>query len=330
MDRQALASPHRRRRITIYILCLFSSYCAGELISAGTLQDRQEVGVTLGNPGKYAHPEVLVETDWVKENVGKPGIKLAEIDGDTKAYEAGHIPGAVKFNWETQLQDQLRRDIINKEAFEKLVGDAGILAEDTVILYGDNNNWFAAYGFWLFKIYGHKDVRLMNGGRAKWLNEPDKEFTTDPPRITPTTYRASMVNIDLRARLQQVMKASLSGQHVLVDVRSPDEFTGKVIAPPGMNETAQRGGHIPGAQNVPWSMAVKEDGTFKSVDQLRSLYFMQKGLDPGKETIVYCRIGERSSHTWFVLKYLLGLKNVKNYDGSWTEYGNVIGAPIEK
>ena len=218
---------------SLYVVCLLTSFCAGELVPPGTLRTEPVAAQTSSNPGTYAHPEVLVETDWVKENVGKPGIHLVEIDGESKVYDAGHIRGAVKFNWETQLQDQLRRDILNKEAFEKLVGDAGILAEDTVILYGDSNNWFAAYGFWLFKIYGHKDVRLMNGGRVKWLNEPDKEFTTDLPQITPTTYRASMVNIDLRARLQQVMKASLSGQHALVDVRSPDEFTGKVIAPAG-------------------------------------------------------------------------------------------------
>ena len=278
----------------------------------------------------YAHPEVLVSTDWVKENLGKPGIKLVEIDVDTKAYDAGHIPGAIGFNWQTQLQDQVRRDIVGKEAFEKLVGDAGISPNDTVILYGDNNNWFAAYGFWLFKTYGHKDVKLMNGGRVKWLNESDKTLTTDKSNPTPGQYKATQVDLQLRAMLPQVMDASKGGKLNLVDVRSPDEFTGKVIAPPGMSETAQRGGHIPGAKSIPWSTAVNPDGTFKSPDDLESIYLQQKGVDRNRDTIAYCRIGERSSHTWFVLKYLLGLNNVKNYDGSWTEYGNIVAAPIER
>jgi len=278
----------------------------------------------------YAQPDVLVSTDWVKENIGKPGIKLVEIDVDTKAYDAGHIPGSVGFNWQTQLQDQVKRDIISKEAFEQLVGNAGISTTDTVVVYGDNNNWFAAYGFWLFKIYGHKDVRLMNGGRVKWLNEPDKPLTTDLPKVSPVSYKSGQVNQDLRAFVPQVLEASKGGKWNLVDVRSPDEFTGKVIAPPGMTETAQRGGHIPGAKSIPWSTAVAPDGTFKSLDELRSIYVNQKGVDPSKDTIAYCRIGERSSHTWFVLKYLLGFNNVKNYDGSWTEYGNLVAAPIEK
>jgi thiosulfate/3-mercaptopyruvate sulfurtransferase len=280
---------------------------------------------------RYANPEVLVETDWVNANLGKAGIKLVEIDVDTKAYDAGHIPGAVGFNWQTQLQDQVRRDIISKDAFEKLVGGAGISPGDTVILYGDNNNWFAAYGFWLFKIYGHKDVRLMNGGRVKWLNEKDKQLTTDLPKVTPTQYKASAPEMELRAFLPQVFEAQKGGKWNLVDVRSPDEFTGKVIAPPGMSETAQRGGHIPGAKSIPWSTAVNTaDGTFKSADELQKIYLQEKGVDPNKDTIAYCRIGERSSHTWFALKYLLGIPNVKNYDGSWTEYGNVVAAPIEK
>jgi thiosulfate/3-mercaptopyruvate sulfurtransferase len=278
----------------------------------------------------YTNPEVLVDTNWVQANLGKPGIKLVEIDVDTKAYEAGHIPGAIAFNWQTQLQDQVRRDIVSKEAFEKMCGDSGISPSDTVILYGDNNNWFAAYGFWLFKMYGHKDVRLMNGGRVKWLNEKDKPLTTDKPSVTPVKYQAGAVNQDLRAVITQVFDASKGGKWNLVDVRSPDEFTGKVIAPPGMTETAQRGGHIPGAKSIPWSTAVAADGAFKSADELWSIYIDQKGVDPQKDTIAYCRIGERSSHTWFVLKYLLGIKNVKNYDGSWTEYGNLVAAPIEK
>jgi thiosulfate/3-mercaptopyruvate sulfurtransferase len=278
---------------------------------------------------RYAHPEMLVETDWVKANLGKPGIKLVEIDVDTKAYDAGHIPGAVGFNWQTQLQDQLRRDIISRDAFEKLVGGAGISPNDLVILYGDNNNWFAAYGFWLFKIYGHKEVRLMDGGRVKWLNEGDKPMTTEVPQITPVPYRVKETHLELRATLPLIYEAQ-KGKWNLVDVRSPDEFTGKVIAPPGMTETAQRGGHIPGAKSIPWSMAVAPDGTFKTPDELEKIYFEQKGVDRKLDTIAYCRIGERSSHTWFVLTYLLGLKNVKNYDGSWTEYGSIVAAPIEK
>jgi thiosulfate/3-mercaptopyruvate sulfurtransferase len=278
----------------------------------------------------YAHPEVLVETDWVKANLGKPGIKLVEIDVDTSAYDAGHIRGAVGFNWRTELQDQARRDIIDKEAFEKLVGDAGISPEDTVILYGDNNNWFAANGFWLFKVYGHKDVRLMNGGRVKWQSEPDKELTTGRPNPTPVSYKVAQTRPELRALLLDVLQAVKSRACNLVDVRSPDEFTGKVIAPPGMTETAQRGGHVPGAKSIPWGTPVAPNGTFKSADELRAIYLEQKGIDPNQPTIAYCRIGERSSHTWFVLTYLLGLENVRNYDGSWTEYGSVIGTPIEK
>ncbi len=278
---------------------------------------------------KYANPEVLVETDWVKAQLGKANVKLVEVDVDTKAYQAGHIPGAVGFNWQTQLQDQVRRDIISQDAFEKLMGNAGISPGDTVILYGDNNNWFAAYGFWLFKVYGHKDVRLMNGGRVKWLNENDKPLTTAVPVVAPVSYRVTETHMELRALLPQVLEAQ-KGRWNLVDVRSPDEFTGKVIAPPGMSETAQRGGHIPGAKGVPWSMAVNQDGTFLSAEALRSLYLEQKGVDPKKATIAYCRIGERSSHTWFVLKYLLGLEDVRNYDGSWTEYGSLVGVPIEK
>jgi thiosulfate/3-mercaptopyruvate sulfurtransferase len=278
----------------------------------------------------YAHPEALVDTNWVQANLGKPGIKIVEIDVDTKAYDAGHLRGAIGFNWQTQLQDQVGRDIIGQAAFEALVGGAGISPRDTVILYGDNNNWFAAYGFWLFKLYGHKDVRLMNGGRVKWLNEQDKELTTERPTPKPVPYKVTEVHHELRALLPDVRQAVNGRACNLVDVRSPDEFTGKVIAPPGMSETAQRGGHVPGARSIPWNTAVAPDGTFKQADELRKIYLEQKGVDASRPTIAYCRIGERSSHTWFVLSYLLGLKNVSNYDGSWTEYGNLIGAPIEK
>jgi thiosulfate/3-mercaptopyruvate sulfurtransferase len=278
----------------------------------------------------YAHPEVLVSTDWVKENLGKPGIKLIEVDVDTKAYEAGHIPGAVGFNWQTQLQDGVRRDILGKEEFETLLSQSGVSNGDTIVLYGDNNNWFAAYAFWLFKMYGHKDVRLMNGGRVKWLNENDKTMTADATKISPTRYTASTPDLSLRAKIQDVLLALDAKNTNLVDVRSPDEFTGKVIAPPGMSETAQRGGHIPGAKSVPWATAVAPDGTFKPLEELKAIYLNNAGVDGAKPTIAYCRIGERSSHTWFALKYLLGLDNVRNYDGSWTEYGSMVGLPIEK
>jgi len=279
---------------------------------------------------EYANKDVLVTTDWVKQHLSDPKIKLVEVDVDTKAYDAGHVPGAVGFNWETQLQDQVARDVISKGEFEALVGQAGISRDDTVVLYGDNNNWFAAYAFWIFKLYGHKDVRLMNGGRNKWLNEDDKELTVEKPKVTPTAYKASDPDWSLRARVTDVLKIVENKSANLVDVRSPDEFSGKVIAPPGMSETAQRGGHIPGAKSVPWATAVQQDGTFKSADELRKIYLEQQGVDPSKETVAYCRIGERSSHTWFVLKYLLGIEKVKNYDGSWTEYGSMVGVPIEK
>ncbi len=276
---------------------------------------------------KYAHPDMLVTTDWVFQNLGKPGIKLVEVDVDTQAYDAGHIPGAVGFNWQTQLQDQVTRDILGKSAFEALLGNAGISNRDRVVLYGDNNNWFAAYALWLFKIYGHKEVCLMNGGRSKWLNEADRPLTTQVAPVTRARYTASAPDTTIRARVQDVLKA---GRRNLVDVRSSDEFTGKILAPPGLSETAQRGGHIPGASNVPWSMAVQADGTFKDMDALRHLYFVDAGLEPSLPTVAYCRIGERSSHTWFVLTYLLGLEHVKNYDGSWTEYGSMVGLPIER
>lgn len=277
----------------------------------------------------YAHPEVLVTTEWLKQNLKTPNVRIVEVDVDPKLYAAGHIPGAVGFDWTTQLQDQVSRDIISKANFEKLVSEAGIKNSDTVIIYGDASNWFAAYGFWLFKIYGHKDVRLLNGGRAKWLNEQDAPLTTDVARFPKSEYRVSTVDESLRAKVADVLSAS-SKKAPLVDVRSPDEFTGKVIAPPGMSETAQRGGHIPGATSIPWNTAVTTENTFKSADELRAIYLDQKRLDPAKPTIAYCRIGERSSHTWFVLKYLLGFKDARNYDGSWTEYGNLIAVPIEK
>ncbi len=278
----------------------------------------------------YAHPEVLVDTLWVREHVNDPDVKIVEIDVDTKAYDSEHIPGAIGFNWQSQLQDQVRRDIISTREFADLVGGAGISPGDTVVLYGDNNNWFAAYGFWLFKLYGHDDVRLMNGGRVKWLKE-NGPLSTDTPEVTAVSYPVTNVRMEYRAMLPEVMDASTGSSQNLMDVRSPDEFTGKIIAPPDLPETAQRGGHIPGATNVPLLTAVNtDDGTFKPADDMRKIYIDEAGVDANKPTIAYCRIGERSSHTWFVLKYLLGMPNVKNYDGSWTEYGNLIAAPIDK
>ncbi len=278
---------------------------------------------------EYANPGVLVTTEWVQEHLKDPKVRLVEVDVDTKAFDAGHIPGAVGFNWQTQLQDQVRRDIIAQGDFERLMSSAGIKRDDMVVLYGDNNNWFAAYAFWLFKLYGHDDVRLMNGGRAKWMAEEERPLTIEATAVTPSQYRVERVHADLRAQVADVLEGVKRGIR-LVDVRSPDEFSGKVIAPPGMSETAQRGGHIPGAASVPWATAVNQDGTFKSADELRKIYFEQAGVKQDQPVIAYCRIGERSSHSWFVLKYLLGVRDVKNYDGSWTEYGNLVGVPIER
>jgi thiosulfate/3-mercaptopyruvate sulfurtransferase len=278
---------------------------------------------------EYAHPEVLVTTDWVASHLNDPNLRLIEVDVDTSAYDQGHVPGAVGWNWQTQLQDTLRRDLADQRSFGQLAGNAGITPETTVILYGDNNNWFAAWGFWQLKYYGHADVRLMNGGRRKWLEEK-RALSTDAPKVQATKYTAKSPEASIRAKREDIFSVlEKRSAAQLVDVRSADEFSGKVIAPPGMTETAQRGGHIPGAASIPWAQAVAEDGTFKPADALRQLYG-GKGVTGDQEVIAYCRIGERSSHTWFVLKYLLGYKNVRNYDGSWTEWGNLVGAPIEK
>ena len=276
---------------------------------------------------EYKHPEVLVSTEWAAQNLKAPNTRFVEVDVDTTAYDQGHIPGAVAWNWQTQLQDGIRRDLIDKAALEKLLGASGVSNDTVVVLYGDNNNWFAAYAFWQLKLYGHKDVRLMNGGRKKWLEEK-RSLTKDVPSVSATPYRVSATDASVRAfkeDISAILDGKKSGQ--LVDVRSVDEFTGKIIAPPGMNETAQRAGHIPKAANIPWVQAAKEDGTFKSFEDLKKLY-EAKGIDGKDEVIAYCRIGERSSHTWFVLKYLLGFDKVRNYDGSWTEWGNLVGAPI--
>jgi thiosulfate/3-mercaptopyruvate sulfurtransferase len=251
-----------------------------------------------------------------------------EVDVDTTSYDQGHVPGAAGWNWTTELCDTLVRDIVPKGKLEELLSHSGIDNKTAIILYGDNNNWFAAWAFWQLKIYGHQDVRIMDGGRKKWLAE-GRELSTEKPSFSATTYKASHPDNSLRAFLPEVQQAVQAKSAALVDVRSPQEFTGEILAPPGLPETCQRGGHIPGAKSVPWAKACNDDGTFKSVDELRALYG-GVGVTGDKPVIAYCRIGERSSHTWFVLTYLLGLSNVKNYDGSWTEWGNLVGAAVEK
>ena len=278
---------------------------------------------------EYAHPESLVSTEWVAEHGGDASVRLVEVDVDTSAYEQGHIAGAVGWNWQSQLQQPVRRDLASKEEIEQLLGGSGIGNDTTVILYGDNNNWFAAWAFWQLKYYGHRDVRIMNGGRAKWEAE-GRPLTTEVPSPAATAYNAGEGDQNIRAYRDQVLARVNAGSVALVDVRSPAEFSGELLAPANLpQEGSQRGGHIPGAANIPWGQAVAEDGTFKSADELRELYG-GRGIDGGQETIAYCRIGERSSHTWFVLTQLLGMENVRNYDGSWTEWGSIVGAPIEK
>ena len=277
----------------------------------------------------YAHPESLVSTEWVAEHGNDGNVRLVEVDVDTSAYDQGHIAGAVGWNWTSQLQETLARDIISKSAMEELLGKAGIDNNTTVVLYGDNNNWFAAWAFWQIRLYGHGDVKLMNGGRAKWEAE-SRSLTTDPASVSDKTYTASEADNSIRAFREDVLAAVGAGSTSLVDVRAPAEFSGELLAPANLpQEGAQRGGHIPGAANIPWGTAVAEDGTFKSADELKDIYG-GKGIDGSKPTSAYCRIGERSSHTWFVLTQLLGQSNVRNYDGSWTEYGSIVRAPIER
>ena len=273
-----------------------------------------------------ARSDVLVSADWAEQNLNTDGVVFVEVDEDTSAYDGGHIAGAVKLDWKTDLQDPVRRDFVDAEQFSKLLSERGIANDDTVVLYGGNNNWFAAYAYWYFKLYGHNDVKLLDGGRKKWELD-GRPLSTDAVSRPATSYKAGEPDNTIRAFRDEVV-ADI-GVKNLVDVRSPDEFSGKILAPAHLpQEQSQRPGHIPGAINVPWSKAANEDGTFKADDELKELY-TEAGLDGSKDTIAYCRIGERSSHTWFVLKELLGQQNVKNYDGSWTEYGSLIGVPIE-
>jgi thiosulfate/3-mercaptopyruvate sulfurtransferase len=269
--------------------------------------------------------ETLVDADWVEEHRTDPNIVLVEVDEDTSAYDGGHIAGAVKLDWKADLQDPVRRDFVNKEQFEKLLSEKGVANDDTVVLYGGNNNWFAAYAYWYFKLYGHSDVRLLDGGRKKWELEA-RELSSETVTRPATSYTATEPNLDIRAFRDEVVQAI--GTKDLVDVRSPDEYAGRLLAPAHLpQESAQRGGHIPTAVSVPWSKAANDDGTFKSDDDLKKLYG-DAGLGFDRDIIAYCRIGERSAHTWFVLHELLDEKNVKNYDGSWTEYGSLVGVPV--
>jgi thiosulfate/3-mercaptopyruvate sulfurtransferase len=276
----------------------------------------------------YAHPEVLVSTDWLAEHLNDPNVRVVESDEDILLYEIGHIPGAVKLDWQTQMQDQVRRDFVDKAGFEKLASERGIGNDTTVVLYGDKNNWYATYGFWLFKYFGHDDVRILDGGRAKWEAE-GRPYTREETTFTPTSYQAKEPNNDIRAFRAQVEQIVDTNSADLVDVRSPQEFTGELLHAIGYpQEGAQRAGHVSGARNVPWGTAVRPDGTVKPVDELKSLYGAQ-GITGDRDIVAYCRIGERSSHTWFVLTYLLGYDNVRNYDGSWTEWGSLVGVPVE-
>ncbi len=276
----------------------------------------------------YAHPEMLVSTDWAAAHADDASVRVVEVDVDTGSYDEGHIPGAVGWARDSQLCDTVRRDIVPREAFERLMSQSGIANNTTVVLYGDNNNWFAAWALWQLKIYGHADARLMNGGRVKWLAE-GRGLSTQAPELAATDYRAAEPDFSIRAFLPRVAEAVDNSAVELVDVRSPAEFSGEILAPPGLPETCQRDGHIPGASNIPWGKACNADGTFKSCGELKALY-EGAGITGNKPIVAYCRIGERSSHSWFVLKYLLGYDNVTNYDGSWTEWGNLVGAAVAR
>jgi thiosulfate/3-mercaptopyruvate sulfurtransferase len=273
--------------------------------------------------------KALVTTQWVADNLDNPAVRIVEVSVETSLYDTEHVPGAVNFSWTSQLQDQVQRDIISKENFEALLSVAGIAPDTHVVLYGDNNNWFAAYGFWIMQYYGHENVSLMNGGLKKWKAE-GRPMNAAIPAYPRTNYRVRQINHEYRADRDYIKQRMGANHFAMVDVRSPAEYAGEIIAPPGMTETAQRPGHIPGAINVPWSQAVAEDGTYKSKEELAKLYGDKGVTGNGNEIVTYCRIGERSSHTWVVMKYILGYKHVRNYDGSWTEWGNLIGNPIAK
>lgn len=278
---------------------------------------------------EYARPDSLVSTDWVVENLQNGDVRLIEVDVDTAAYDTGHIPGAVGWHWKDDLETHLQRDIADRETMERLLSEAGVGPNTTVILYGDNNNWFAAYALWVLKYYGFENVKLMNGGRKKWVDE-GRDLTTDKPNYPTTEVKLTDPNYKIRAKRDEVLQHIGKQGGALVDVRSPAEFSGEKLAPDNLpQEGSQRGGHIPGAKNIVWAQACNEDGTFKSADELKELYDGQ-GVTPDKDVIAYCRIGERSAHTWFVLTHLLGYENVRNYDGSWTEWGSLVGVPIEK
>ncbi len=277
----------------------------------------------------YVHPEVLVSTEWVQDHLNDPNVKIVESDEDVLLYDVGHIPGAIKVDWQTELQDQLIRDYVNKENYEKLMSDKGIANDTSIVFYGDKSNWWACYAFWTFSIMGHDKCLIMNGGRQKWIEE-QRELSKDVPSYPKTDYKVTSSNESIRAFRDDVMKHSGSG-NPLIDVRSPKEYTGELLHMEAYpQEGALRGGHVPGAKSVPWARAANEDGTFKSADELKAIYQDEHGLNSGDDIIAYCRIGERSSHTWFVLTYLLGFNNVRNYDGSWTEWGNLVRVPIEK
>lgn len=277
----------------------------------------------------YAKPQSIVETDWLAEHLNDDGYRLIEVDVDTNSYADAHIPGAVGWNWTTQLQQPINRDIPTQQEWEALLSAAGVANDTNVILYGDNHNWFAAFAYWLFKMYGHERVQLVNGGRVKWIAE-GRQTTTDVPSYPPATYQAKPADTSLRALRDDVGATIGNASTTLIDVRSPAEFAGELLAPANLpQEGAQRGGHVPGAGNVPWATAVQEDSTFKSADELLKIYG-DKGVQASKPAIAYCRIGERSAHTWFVLSELMGVEDVRNYDGSWTEWGSLIGAPIER
>ena len=276
----------------------------------------------------YAYPETLVETAWLEQHLGDPGLRVVEVDVDTKAFDEAHIPGAVGWNWQTQLCDTQVRDIVSPQALETLLGESGIGNDTTVVLYGDNNNWFACWAFWQLKVYGHRDVRVLDGGRRKWIAE-GRPLTAGATVVPPARYRAAEPDRSLRAFLADVQERHMLSRWALVDVRSADEYSGALLSPPGLPETCQRGGHIPGARSIPWGKNCREDGTFASADELRLLY-EEAGVTADQGVIAYCRIGERSSLSWFVLKYLLGYPRVLNYDGSWTEWGNLVSAPVAR